>query len=206
MKILTIQEIESFLKSIASDYDVRVPIRLHDGSRSLGKVGEGPLAIAGGRLTLKITHVFFPQMESVLTMDNNGVETQKAPAKPIFAAGLRRRSDCLKHIDRFTVKITATTCISINAIMRDRLCFGTMRTGRRIFKIAGGNAILSLFATATITCCAYTERARRWQRKPAADADETLLRQLQKESDALPKDDLELIQKASKLLLDGKVR
>ena len=68
MKILTIQQIESFLRSMESDYDVRVPINLHDGSRALGKLDKSSLAIDGGRIPQKITNVFFPQSEGRLLM------------------------------------------------------------------------------------------------------------------------------------------
>jgi ferredoxin len=209
MKLLTIQEIESFLKSIASDYDVRVPIRLHDGSRSLGRVGQGPLAIAGGRIPLKITHVFFPQMESVLTMGNNGVETQKAGAKPIFAVGFTSQdADCLKYIDRFYSENYRDDVYfnkRDNAVV---VCVsGRCGANGEFLKIAGGNCDIELICDgANYLFAAYTDAGKALAEKVGGpDADDTLLLQLQKESDALPKDDLELIQKASKLLLDGKV-
>jgi hypothetical protein len=62
------RQIESFLKSIEEDYDVRVPVSLHDSTRSLGNLGEDTLAIAGGRGPKKITDVFFPQIDNVLAI------------------------------------------------------------------------------------------------------------------------------------------
>ena len=62
MKILTEKNLKTFLKSAEADYNVRVPINLHDGTRALGKIDEGSLAIAGGVIPQKITNVFFPQM------------------------------------------------------------------------------------------------------------------------------------------------
>ena len=102
MKILTEQQLEAFFKSVESDYDVFVPLRLHDGTRSLGKPGEGPLALAGGAIPQKITNVFFPQIETVLTIGPDGVKPQEAPAKPLFVVGFTAQdADCLEFIDRF---------------------------------------------------------------------------------------------------------
>ena len=48
MKLLTEKNLEVFLKSLERDYTVRVPIRLHDKTRVIGKLDEGPLAVMGG--------------------------------------------------------------------------------------------------------------------------------------------------------------
>jgi len=102
MNVLTEQQLEAFFKSVESNYDVRVPIKLHDGTRSLGNLGEGPLALAGGVVPTKITNVFFPQIETVLTIGADGVELQEPPAKPLFVVGFTAQdADCLEFIDRF---------------------------------------------------------------------------------------------------------
>ena len=47
MKALTVEQLESFFRFVARDRDVRVPVALYDGTRSLGRLddGEEPLRI-----------------------------------------------------------------------------------------------------------------------------------------------------------------
>ena len=102
MKRLTEAEIQSFLKSLESRYDVWVPIRLHDGTRSLGRLGDGPLALAGGALPQKPTRMFFPQMDVILSLQGQTIEAPAPLAKPLLVAGFTAEDlDCLAFIDRF---------------------------------------------------------------------------------------------------------
>ena len=102
MKILTEQQIETLLKFIESNYDVQAPVELHDGTRTLGKIGQGALALAGGVIPQKITSVFFPQMETVLTISSDGTQTQAPVSKPLFVVGFTAQdADCLEFIDQF---------------------------------------------------------------------------------------------------------
>ena len=59
MKTVTLKQLDSFLRSLSSEYDVYAPITLHDGTRSFGRMSEGPLAILGGRIPGKATRLFF---------------------------------------------------------------------------------------------------------------------------------------------------
>ena len=102
MKRLTEAEIQSFLKSLESRYDVWVPVRLHDGTRSLGRLGDGPLALAGGALPQKPTRMFFPQMDVILSLKGQTIESPAPLAKPLLVAGFTAEDlDCLAFIDRF---------------------------------------------------------------------------------------------------------
>jgi len=209
MKILTIHEVQSFLKSMEATYDVRVPIRLLDGTRTLGKVDEGTLAIGGGCVPRKITSVFFPQMETVLDMKPGKSEQVKSQGKPLFVVGFTAQdADCLKFIDRF-----------YSENYRDDIYFGKRDeavivcvSGRcgadgEFLKIAGGNCDLELISDGqNYLLNAYTEKGQALARKAAGtEADENLYQQAMNESDAIVSDELELVQKASTLLREEKV-
>lgn len=209
MKLLTIQEVESFLKSIDSDYDVKVPVNLHDGTRAIGKLNEGSLAIAGGRIPQKITNVFFPQMEPVLTTGSEKIELPKPLSKSLFVVGFTAQdADCLKFIDRF---YSENYRDDIYFNKRDGaviVCVsGRCGADGEFLKIAGKNCDLELISDGRNYLLAiYTDTGKAVaERAGGVEADGSLLQQLQKESDALSNDDLELIQKASKLLLEEKV-
>ncbi len=209
MKTLTIQDIESFLRSIESIYDVHVPISLHDGTRTLGKLGGGPLAIAGGRIPQKITNVFFPQMETVLTIGPEKIELSKPSPKPLLVVGFTAQDvDCLKFIDRFYSenyrddvyfnKRDGAVIVSVS---------GRCGINGEFLKIASGNCDIELISDGqNYLFATYTDAGKTLAKKAKGrKADDDLIKQLQKESDALPNDDLELIRKASKLLLEEKV-
>lgn len=209
MKSLTLGEIDSLLRSLEPDYDVRVPIRLHDGTRALGGLDEGPLALAGGRIPQKITSVFFPQMETVLTMSGAAVEMQRPPARQLFVAGFTAQdADCLEFIDRF-----------YGENFRDDPYFNKRRgaviacvSGRcgpdgEFLKIAGKNCDIELICDGEkYLLAAYTANGRRLAQKAGGrEAPGGLPAKLQTESDNLSTDDLELIRTASRLLLEQKV-
>jgi formate hydrogenlyase subunit 6/NADH:ubiquinone oxidoreductase subunit I len=206
MKILTEQKLKAFLKSAESNYDVRVPISLHDGTRSLGKYNEGPLAIAGGAIPQKITNVFFPQMETVLTISSKTTEMQKSIEKPLLVVGFTAQdADCLEFIDRFYSEDYRDD-IYFNKRDKAIIVCVSGRDGE-FLRIAGGKCDMELISDGrNYLLAAYTDAGKALAAKAEGfEADNNLIQQLQKESDALPADDLELIQKASKLLLEEKV-
>jgi len=210
VKKLTIQELEAFFKSLESDYDVRVPIALHGGTRSLGRPDEAPLALAGGAVPTKMTSVFFPQMQKLLTADADGVEMAAARGKPLFVVGFTAQdADCLEFIDRF-----------FGANYRDDIYFARRdgsivvcvsgRCGRDgdFLRIAGEKCDIELISDGDkFIVAAYSDAGRGLVDGIDAgeDAADGALEALQEESDALPTDDLELIQAASKLILADKV-
>ena len=209
MKTLTIQQIESFLKSMESDYDVRVPVRLHDGTRSLGRLGEGPLAIAGGRIPKKITSVFFPQIDTILTTGSEKTVVSGSASKPLLVVGFTAQdADCLTFIDRF---YSENFWDDIYFNKRDGavvVCVsGNCGDSGEFLKIAGGNCDIELICNGRdYLLAAYTDTGSALAEKAnGQEADHNLVKKLQKKSDDLPNDDLELIQQASKLLLEEKV-
>jgi len=102
MKRLTEVEIQSFLESLESRYDVWIPVRLQDGTRSLGRLGDGPLALAGGALPHKPTGMFFPQMDVILSLRGKAIQAPAPLEKPLLVVGFTAEDlDCLAFIDRF---------------------------------------------------------------------------------------------------------
>ena len=238
MKILTEQQLEAFFKSVESDYDVFVPLRLHDGTRSLGKPGEGPLALAGGAIPQKITNVFFPQIETVLTIGPDGVKPQEALSKPLFVVGFTAQdADCLEFIDRFYSENyrddvyfnkrdgAVIVCVSGRCGADPALARGQAppaKAGGEFLKIAGEKCDMELIGDGqNYLAVGYTKIGKKLLEKAPSDVGATprgcpgqahgpaptekLLDELKKESNALPTDELELIQAASKLLLEDKV-
>jgi sulfhydrogenase subunit beta (sulfur reductase) len=210
MKILTEQQLEAFFKSAESDYDVQVPIRLHDGTRSLGKPVEGPLALAGGAIPQKITNVFFPQIETVLTIGPDGVKPQEAPSKPLLVVGFTAQdADCLEFIDRFYSENYRDDVYFNKRDGAVIVCVsGQCGADGEFLKIAGEKCDMELICDGqNYLAVGYTKAGKKLLEKASAGRKATrkLLDKLKKESDALPTDELELIQAASKLLLEDKV-
>ena len=207
MKLLTEQQLETFFKSIESDYDVRVPVMLHDKTRSLGKISDGPLALAGGAVPQKITNVFFPQMEVVLSANGDGTQPV---GKPIFVVGFTAQdAECLEFIDKFySDKYRDDIYFNKrdNAVI---VCVsGKCGSDGEFLKIAGEKCDMEFICDGeSYLVAAYTDKGKGLAEniQDGKEADGKTLDELKKESDNLSNDDLELIQKASKLLLEEKV-
>ena len=88
MKAVTAEQLEAFLASVSGEFDVRVPVALHDGTRTLGALEEGSLALVGGPLPNSPLSPFFPQFETTLTYREGSLQTQAAPEKPLLVVGL----------------------------------------------------------------------------------------------------------------------
>ena len=126
MKTLSNNELELFFKDIESDYDVRLPVRLQDGTRTLGKPCDGTMSLSGGVLPVKITNVFFPQNECILSVDADEIQMQQTLSKPLLVVGLTAAdADCLEFVDRF-----------FNTNYRDGIYFNK-RNDAAVFCISG---------------------------------------------------------------------
>ena len=102
MKVLTPDRLADFFARLAATYEVRLPVLLPDGTRTLGHPGDGPIALHGGALPGKPTAAFFPQHGPVFTAADGSVLEPPAPARPLFVAGFTPRDlACLRFIDRF---------------------------------------------------------------------------------------------------------
>jgi len=102
VKIITDSELGNFFRHLATDYDIRVPIILPDGSRGFGSPDDGTIALAGGPLPAKPTAVFFPQDDTLFVQGRDGEMLGQGHCKPLLVAGFTALDlRCLKFTDRF---------------------------------------------------------------------------------------------------------
>jgi sulfhydrogenase subunit beta (sulfur reductase) len=218
MKYLTQAQIQSFLASPASRYDVWVPVRLHDGTRSLGRLGDGPLALVGGALPQKPTHMFFPQMDVILSLRGQEVEAPAPPEKPLLVVGFTAEDlDCLTFLDRFYDENYRDTVY----FSRRENAVTVAITGRcgkegRTLKLSRGNCDLELVcegqgylllahsSTGVALADEISNRGEASPVRPREDLD-AVLRAIEAESRTAAQEDQEFLESASKLLLDDKV-
>jgi len=194
MKLLAERELEAFLRSAESDYDVRVPISLHDGTKTLGKLGDGPLALAGGAIPTKITNVFFPQTEVMLTARDEKIELQKAPIKPLLVVGFTAQdADSLEFLDRF---YSENYRDDIYFNKRDGaviVCVsGKCGANGQFLKIAGKKCDMELICDGDKYLVAvYSEAGKTLAKRirSASNVNERVVEELQSQSDNLPGDD-----------------
>lgn len=207
MKAVTSDQFEDFLQSVVAEYDVRVPVGLADGTRTLGRLGEGPLALAGGPLPGKPTCVFFPQFETELTYRQGAVVMQAPPQKPLLVVGLTAQDlDCLEFIDRFFAE-SFRDDIYFNKRDGAVLVAVSGRCGRdgQFWKIAGGKCDFELVSDgARFVVVPYSELGSRLCQRIEGDADGSI-HELQEESDALSTDFADTIKRASQLLTEERV-
>ncbi|MCK5000482.1 MAG: 4Fe-4S dicluster domain-containing protein [Anaerohalosphaera sp.] len=208
--VLTEQKLMEFLASARTAYDVRVPVSLHDGTRVIGRLGEGPLAIKGGAINQKITSIFFPHMETVLKCSNGGFESPEPAPKPMLVVGFTKQdADCLEFIDRF-----------YNDKFRDDVYFnkrdnavivcvsGRCGANGKLLKVSGDNCDMELICDGQdYIVRAYTDVGKSLIEDIGSTeiVPEETLEQIEKESDQLCVEGLDLLNAASKLLLEDKV-
>ncbi len=102
MKILSPENLLIFLKDLSADFDLRLPVLLSDGSRSIGSFDEGAISLMGGALSAKPTSLFFPQEGLMFCNQGDNFTPPPLPAKPLFVVGFTPRDLlCLAFIDRF---------------------------------------------------------------------------------------------------------
>ncbi len=223
MKAATERELQTFLAGLRQTYRVRVPVRLQDGTRALGRLDDGPLALRGGALSAKITNVFFPQMQHMLLLrpDDDagsarltGIDGSHRSDKPFLVAGFTgQETDCVAFIDRFFAEG-----------FRDDLYFQTRqdavmvavsgRAGPRgaVLPVATGNCDLDfIYDGEQYLIVPHSEIGKRLadavEVEPSAPDDvlAKTLKQLQDESDTLRHTDAALLDRASRLIMQGKV-
>lgn len=208
MKSLTLQQVQDFLRSLASDYDVQAPIALPDGTRVLGRLDEGPLAIPGGRVDSKPTSPFFPQLDRIFAYRRGSIAMQQPVEKPLLVVGLTAEdADALTFIDEF---FAAEYRDDVYFSKRDRsaviVVSGRCGKDGGFLKIAGGDCDLEFVCDGErYVLVPYTEAGKRLAHR-APEADEvSSIADLQAESDALPDDDRQVLERASRLLQEDRV-
>jgi formate hydrogenlyase subunit 6/NADH:ubiquinone oxidoreductase subunit I len=209
MKALNLIELKDSLRSLEDRYDVRAPIRLADGTRALGRLDEGELAVAGGRLPRKPTDVFFPQHDLIFTAPAGGaIVNPAAPGKPLFVLGFTAEDlDCLEFIDRFFA-----------AHYRDDLYFcrreGAVIAGvsgycgeeGRMMRIAGGHCDLELVCDGKRFIVApRSAKGREIEGGIVCAVTDATLEELQQASDLLSDESRRILQKASELIRADRV-
>ena len=209
MKSMTLEALERFFREMDADYDVRVPVSLHDGTRTLGKSDEGPLALSGGFIPLKTTSVFFPQTERVFKTDADGKIRMAGPLeKPVLVVGMTAQdAECLEFIDKFFSE-NFRDDIYFNKREGSVVVVVSGRCGKNgeFLEISGGNCDLELVCDGEkFIVVPYSEKGRELESKMEGGDEVETLEDLKKESDALPENDEWTIQKASKLILEEKV-
>lgn len=208
MKAISLQELENWLTSLKSKYDVLIPISIHDGTRSFGRIGEGNSAIVGGTMPVKPTSIFFPQFDHVLSYADDKIVMQKPLSKPLLAVGFTAADvECLDFIDRFY-----STNYYDDIYFNRRNCSVVMAvTGRcdingEFMRIAGGKCDIELvYDGENFIVVPYSETGISLAKNIKGGIDNVSLDKLQKESDSLPNDDHEILMQASKLLQEDKV-
>ena len=210
MKAYTAKELDAFLTSLISEYDVRVPVEASDGTRVLGRPGDGQLALAGGAVSTKPTAVFFPHFEKVFTQHDDQLDIQKPVEKPILVVGYTAEdAESLEFIDRFYSE-NFRDDIYFNKRDRSVVVVVSGRCGKdgEFLKIAGGKCDLELvYDGERFVAVPYSKTGKALAAKIEGGeaVDDDVLEGLRRESDALPTDDEELLRRASKLLQKDKV-
>jgi sulfhydrogenase subunit beta (sulfur reductase) len=102
VKILSNDRLSELFARLAATFEVRMPVLLADGTRSLGSPGDGPLSLFGGSLPGKPTAAFFPHHGPIFTAAGGTLLVPPPLERPLFVAGFTRRDlSCLRFIDRF---------------------------------------------------------------------------------------------------------
>jgi sulfhydrogenase subunit beta (sulfur reductase) len=210
MKRLTEAQIQALLKSLESRYDVWAPVRLHDGTRSLGRLTDGPLALAGGALPQKPTRMFFPQMDVILGLKGKKTEAPAPPEKLLLVVGFTAEDlDCLAFIDRFYSENFRDTVYFSKR--ESAVAVGvTGRCGKdgQTLKLSSGNCDLELVCDGQgYVLLAHSDvgNALIGAAAGGSDAPGGLLDAIKSEVGAGNGEDRAVLEKASKLLLEDKV-
>jgi len=213
MKSYTKQELLNFFNSeFINQYDLWVPIKLHDGTRSLGKLDDGELVLIGDLMPMKPTSLFAPCSEVVFKFTKDGeILPQPSLDKPMFIVGFTAQDlDCLEFIDRF-----------FSRNYRDEVYFakrafaiivgvsGYVGSDNGFFKIAGKNCDIELISHAEnqYFVCPISKKGHEIASfiPGGTEIDDKTFNALQQKSDNLEDKDLEILIKASKLVLENKV-
>ena len=212
MRSFSEKELIVFFNKIGNQYDLWLPIKLHDGTRSLGKIDDGELALAGGLLPMKPTNLFAPCIETVLEIKQDGsMVSQSKSDKPMFIVGFTAQDlDCLEFIDRFFsknfkdevyfAKRTSSLIVGVSGFLGNKNDF---------LKIAGKNCDLELVCHSSdqYFVFAYTETGEKIKTllDGGNEVSDNIFAALKEKSSNVKDEDLEILTKASKLVLENKV-
>ncbi|MCL5261165.1 MAG: 4Fe-4S dicluster domain-containing protein [Gammaproteobacteria bacterium] len=210
MKAYTENELHTFFKSLTADYSVQVPVKLHDGTRTLGELDSGDLTLAGGALPMRPTSVFAPYQEVVLTFKEKKTETTKE-TWPIFVVGFTAEdADCLEYIDKFYSK----NYVDFPYFNKRQNAVVVCVTGKcgaagELLKIANGKCDFELIALGNgeYIPVAYSDPGKNLVAKISGgkEVSSDTLDKLKSAAEKLSQEDTEMLQKVSALILANKV-
>lgn len=208
MRALAADRLADFFAGLAASYQVRLPVLLADGTRALGRPGDGPPALHGGRLPGKPTAAFFPQHGPVFAATAGGIEQPPAPALPLLVAGFTHRDlDCLRFIDRF---FAASRRDDIYFRQREKAVIagvsGYCGPGGSLLPVAGGDCDLELvWEGSQWLVVPYSETGMAITAGLPDSAPAEALERLRQASAALPDENETVILRAAALIREGRV-
>jgi sulfhydrogenase subunit beta (sulfur reductase) len=210
MKKYTTIELQNFFLSLETTYNVLVPVDLLEGTRSLGKLSDGCLSLSGGALPMKPTGVFAPYFDLLFTFNTKREPVAPPKEKPSLVVGFTAQDvNCLEFVDRF-----------FSANFQDEHYFsrrkdavivaisGACGPNGQMLKIASRNCDIELIASDDhYIVLGYSERGKKILENliGGIEAKPEELSALLKKSESIDQEDSELLQKASKLILENKV-
>lgn len=208
MKTATEAQLEDFFLSLEASFDVRVPLRLPDGTRGLGRPGDGPLALHGGALPRKPTEVFFPQHDPMLSIGKDGQCETLASARPLLVAGFTAADlDCLEFVDAFFSRgYSDDLYLSKRKSALVLGISGRCGPGGSMLRIAGGKSDVEMLADEGVfLLMPHTEAGRKLLEGLAFTETQRDISALQTASDNLSTEERQLLEQASNLLLNNKI-
>ncbi|CAL7960301.1 conserved hypothetical protein [Gammaproteobacteria bacterium] len=209
LKAYTTKELQDFFQLLEAEYDVQIPIKLHDNTRTLGKIGEGEMALLGGVLPMKPTGVFAPYQEVILTFEGEEIKLPRAP-KPIFVVGFTAAdAACLEFIDRFYQKNFADGPYLAKRNNSVIVCItGKCGVDGTLLPIAGSNCDLELiYDGEKFIALAYSDIGKKLTNRVfgGTEVADDKIAKLKEAAEKLSNSETEMLQAASKLILENKV-
>ncbi|MFH1744076.1 MAG: 4Fe-4S dicluster domain-containing protein [bacterium] len=209
MKAISFEQLDAFLHSLASEYDVYAPVTLHDGTLSLGKLGTGPLALLAGSIPAKITSIFFPHFDRVLTiLEDHNISVPGEMTTPVLVVGLTAEDlDCLEFVDK--MYLTGFRDDLYHKRREHSVVVGISgRCGKdgEFLRIAGGKCDIELiYDGSRFIAAPYSEQGNTLFQRIVSGEEIASIDSLLRESNAIHSPDKEIIQKASEILIQERV-
>ncbi|MFA6409288.1 MAG: 4Fe-4S dicluster domain-containing protein [Gammaproteobacteria bacterium] len=211
MKICSLSNLQNLFASLEEKYELLLPVRLLDGTRSLGRLKDGDLHLEGGALPMRPAALFMPYLDLILKISKEGT-AKAAPnlAKPLFIVGFTAEDlACLEFTDKFFSTNFYDEIYFKNR--QDAVVVGVsgyLGSDGEFLKVAGGKCDLEIIKLEDggFIIEAYSEKGSEILKNlNANEADSQILEVLKEKSANLVSEDEILLRQASQLLLEGRV-